>query len=178
MLLKFRRHFEVLSCGFVVNILLLPYVALTRYPHSPKSQKHFFIPTKHQKQLSALIGEQSRFFFVVKSHKTLIIKRIKLIFSFGGVKGGDLLGSETHWVLPLWRPAPVWASDCSPKTPSPPAPAVTIRIPLRGIFPACPAAQLSGSWHYITTTTVAAPREAPEHPDRSIHDSQTFPKHF
>lgn len=159
-MIKFLRHFEVLSCGFVLHVLLW--------------HEHVIIPTKHQKQLSVLRGEQSRFFFVVESHKSsIIITRIKLIFSFGGVKGGDLLGSETHWVLPVWRPAPFWASDCSPKTPSPPAPAVTIRIPLRGIFPACPVAQLSGSWHYITMATVAAPQEAPEHPDRSIHDSQS-----
>lgn len=97
MIIKFGdKVFEVLSCRFVVHILLLLYVTLTRYRHSPKSQKHVFIPTKHQKQLSALIGEQSRFFLVVKNHKSIINnhQEDKANFQLGGGQ--------------RWRPAGFW----------------------------------------------------------------------
>lgn len=62
-----------------------------------------------------------------------------------GVKGEDRLGPSSD----------------------PPAPPVIIRIPLRGIFPACSAAQLSSPAHYITMTTTAVGQ-----PDRFITGSE------
>lgn len=56
-------------------------------------------------------------------------------FQLWRVKGGDRLGPSS--------------------VPDPHAPPIIIRIPLRGIFPACSAAQLGSPVHYITMTTMA-----------------------
>lgn len=100
--------------------------------------------------------------------QTIVIwpQQMMLIFSFGVFLGGSRPASRSrvrgqgHQAQPLW----LWLSHPHlPTTPTPPAPSVTalIRMPLKGIFPACSLAQLGGSWHYITTTTTAAQGGAP-----------------